>query len=122
MSGDLAFSTIDALGEALRDGSLSPVALAEAALARIARHDDRLRSYVHVSASALEQARRAEAEIRSGAWRGRLHGIPVAIKDNYLTEDMPTTAGTRAPGIAFPLTDSAATARLRRAGSPGSGA
>ena len=42
--------------------------------------------------------------------------MPIAIKDNYLTRDMPTTAGTTAPGIAFPLADSTAAARLRAAG------
>jgi aspartyl-tRNA(Asn)/glutamyl-tRNA(Gln) amidotransferase subunit A len=45
-----------------------------------------------------------------------LHGIPIGIKDNYLTADMPTTAGSTAPGIAFPMRDSAAVSRLRAAG------
>src|SRR4030095_7243153 len=57
-----------------------------------------------------------EAEIARGQWRAPLHGIPLGIKDNYLTADMPTTAGTTAPGIAFPRRDSAAAARVRRAG------
>lgn len=75
-----------------------------------------LRCYVHVSNTAREQARAASAEILAGRSRGPLHGIPVAIKDNYLTADMPTTAGTEAPGIAFALRDSAAVRRLRSAG------
>jgi aspartyl-tRNA(Asn)/glutamyl-tRNA(Gln) amidotransferase subunit A len=116
MSGDLAFTPIAALAPRLRDGSVSPVALCEAVLARIRQHDDALLSYVHLADGALAQARRAEAEIAAGGWRGPLHGVPVAIKDNYLTADMPTTAGTSAPGIGFPLTDSAAAERLRAAG------
>jgi aspartyl-tRNA(Asn)/glutamyl-tRNA(Gln) amidotransferase subunit A len=64
----------------------------------------------------MEQARRAEAEIAAGEWRGPLHGIPIAIKDNYLTADMPTTAGTKAPGIVFPNRDSTAARLLRDAG------
>ncbi|HZS82292.1 MAG TPA: amidase [Stellaceae bacterium] len=107
---------IAALAPAIRAGSLSPVALAETFLDRIGRHDGALASFVHLSEGALEAARAAESEIRAGDWRGPLHGIPIAVKDNYLTRDMPTTAGTTAPGIEFPLRDSAATARLRAAG------
>lgn len=116
MTGDPAFTPIADLAPRLRDGSLSPVALCERVLARIHRHDQALLSYVHVAEDALAQARRAEAEIATGGWRGPLHGMPVAIKDNYLTADMPTTAGTSAPGIAFPQVDSTAAERLRAAG------
>ncbi|HWA80363.1 MAG TPA: amidase [Acetobacteraceae bacterium] len=116
MSAEPEFSPIAELAPRLRAGSLSPVALCERILDRIHRYDSRLESYEHVSESALGQARRAEAEIRGGAWRGPLHGVPIAIKDNTLTADMPTTAGTRAPGIEFPLVDSAVAERLRAAG------
>ncbi len=116
MSVEPEFAPIATLAPELRAGRLSPVALCERVLDRIRRHDGTLLSYVHLSDTALAQARAAEAEIRAGAWRGPLHGVPVAIKDNYLTADMPTAAGTKAPGIAFPMTDSAAAARLRAAG------
>lgn len=116
MSKDPEFAPIAELAPKLRSGELSPVTLSERILDRIRRHDDALACYVHLSETALDQARNAEAEIRAGRWRGPLHGIPVAIKDNYLTADMPTTAGTKAPGIVFPLTDSAVVERLRRAG------
>lgn len=116
MSDDLAFTPIADLAPRLRDGSVSPVALCEQVLARIRQHDEALLSYVHLSESALAQAQQAGSEIAAGAWRGPLHGVPVAIKDNYLTADMPTTAGTIAPGITFPLADSAAAERLRAAG------
>jgi uncharacterized Ntn-hydrolase superfamily protein len=107
---------IEALGRRIRAKALSPVELTQACLDRIAEVDDRLLSFICLAPDALEQARRAEAEIARGDWRGPLHGIPLGIKDNYLTADMPTTAGTTAPGIAFPRRDSAAVARLRRAG------
>lgn len=110
------FAPIAALAPLLRAGLLSPVTLCERVLDRIRRHDGTLKSYVHVSETALAQARQAEAEIRAGSWRGPLHGVPIAIKDNYLTADMPSTAGTTAPGIAFPLIDSAVVERLRVAG------
>jgi len=107
---------IERLAPALRDRELSPVALTEACLARIEASDGTLRSFVHVADAALAQARAAEREIAAGNWRGPLHGIPIGVKDNYLTQDMPTTAGTRAPGISFGSGDSAAVARLRSAG------
>ncbi len=107
---------IEDLAPALRAGRLSPVALAECALERIDRHDAVLLSYVHVAETAMAAAREAEREIAAGGWRGPLHGVPVAVKDNYLTRDMPTRAGTSAPGIDFPAKDSHAVARLRAAG------
>ena len=116
MSPPLWAQPIEALGPRIRAKALSPVELTQACLDRIAQVDDRLLSFICLAPDALEQARRAETEIARGDWRGPLHGIPLGIKDNYLTADMPTTAGTTAPGIAFPRRDSAAVARLRRAG------
>lgn len=108
--------SIDALAPRIRARELSPVALVEACLARIGAVDRKLDSFIHVSGHALDAAIAAEREIKGGRWRGPLHGIPVGIKDNYLTEDMPTTAGSTAPGLAFPLRDAATVERLRRAG------
>lgn len=108
--------SIAILSRRLRTGKLSPVALTEHYLDRIRRFDPKLQAFIHVSDRALAQAAAAEAEIQAGRWRGPLHGVPVAIKDNYLTADMPTTAGTTAPGITFPLRDAGSVARLREAG------
>ena len=116
MSPALWAEPIEALAPRIRGKALSPVELTQACLDRIGQVDDRLLSFICFAPDALEQARRAEAEIARGDWRGPLHGIPLGIKDNYLTADMPTTAGTTAPGIAFPRRDAAAVTRLRRAG------
>jgi aspartyl-tRNA(Asn)/glutamyl-tRNA(Gln) amidotransferase subunit A len=116
MSGELWRQSIAALTLAIRSGKVSPVALTEACLERIEQVDGKLNSFIHVSAHALGAARAAEAEIKQGKWRGPLHGIPIGVKDNFLTQDMPTTAGSTAPGLSFPLRDSAAAARLRTAG------
>lgn len=116
MSLPLWARPISELAPAVRAGRVSPVALAESCLERIARHDGRLLSFIHLADDVLDQARRAEARIRGGDWLGPLHGIPVGIKDNYLTADMPTTVGSTAPGLEFPRRDSAAVARLRAAG------
>jgi len=107
---------IDELGPAIRTRKISPIALTEACLDRIGRHDDKLKSFICLAGDALDQARNAERDLKSGKPLGPLHGIPLAIKDNYLTADMPTTVGSTAPGLRFPLRDSAAAARLRAAG------
>jgi aspartyl-tRNA(Asn)/glutamyl-tRNA(Gln) amidotransferase subunit A len=108
--------SIDTLAPQIRACKLSPVALVEACLARIASVDRKLDSFIHVAAGAIDAAMAAAREIEAGQWRGPLHGIPIGIKDNYLTEDMPTTAGSTAPGLAFPKRDAATVARLRSAG------
>lgn len=116
MTQPLWTQPIEALAPRLRAGKLSPVALTQACLERIEQVDGKLQSFIHVSSTALDQAHKAEQEIKANRWRGPLHGIPVGVKDNYLTRDMPTTAGTVTPGISFPMRDSAAAARLRNAG------
>ena len=116
MSAGLWSRSIESLAPDLRSRRVSPVDLTEAVLERIRQHDGMLKSYVHVADGALEAAREAEREIRDGHWRGPLHGIPVGVKDNYTARDMPTFAGTTAPGFSFPRKDSNAVARLRAAG------
>lgn len=75
---------------------LSPVDLAEECLDRISSGNGRFRAMIFVDEDrVLEDAARAEAEIRSGRLRGPLHGIPIAIKDNLDVEGWPTTLGSR---------------------------
>jgi aspartyl-tRNA(Asn)/glutamyl-tRNA(Gln) amidotransferase subunit A len=112
----LAFGDIGVLSAEIAACRLSPVELVECALDRIARLDGDLQSFICLGPDPLAAARVAEADIKAGRLRGPLHGIPIGIKDNYLTSDMPTTAGTLAPGTAFPLQDAAAVSRLRQAG------
>jgi aspartyl-tRNA(Asn)/glutamyl-tRNA(Gln) amidotransferase subunit A len=97
-------------------GELTSVSVTEAMLSRIGRLDGDLKAFVHLNAAALDEARRCDEEAAAGRRRGALHGVPVAVKDNYLTAGMPTTAGTHAPGYQWPMQDSAAVARLREAG------
>lgn len=108
--------TIGALAPQIRTRRLSPVELLESCLDRIERLDGTLKAFVHLSGNARRQAEQAEAEIAEGNWRGPLHGVPIAVKDNYTTSDMPTLAGSEAPGLAFPSSDAIAVARLREAG------
>ncbi|ORE91872.1 amidase [Aurantimonas sp. 22II-16-19i] len=106
---------ITAVAAAIREGRLASADLVARCLENIETRDGTLRSFVHVAADALDQGRRADEAARAGADTGPLAGIPIAVKDNYLTAGMPTTAGTEAD-IAYPQQDGAAIARLRAAG------
>ena len=116
MSEPLWARPIDSLAPDVRAGRISATALVESALERIATLDERVQAFVCRAPDALAAARIADEDIRAGRWRGPLHGMPIGIKDNYFTADMPTMAGTAAPGVDFPLRDSACVARLRAAG------
>jgi aspartyl-tRNA(Asn)/glutamyl-tRNA(Gln) amidotransferase subunit A len=107
---------ISALAPEIRAGRLSPVTLLDAYLERIRQLDGQLAAFAHLADGARAAASAAEAEIRAGNWRGPLHGIPIAVKDNYTTADMPTTAGTDPSLASYPLRDASAVARLRAAG------
>ncbi len=114
---DLLNTSIPALGRALRAGTLSPVELAEAALSRIQALDERVRAFVTVTSErALEDARRAEQELRSGVDRGPLHGIPLALKDLVLTRGIKTTASSAVLADYMPDHDAAIVERLQAAG------
>jgi aspartyl-tRNA(Asn)/glutamyl-tRNA(Gln) amidotransferase subunit A len=101
----------------IRRGTLSPVALVEACLARVRERDGTVQAWVHVDeAGALAAARAAEAERREGGRRGVLHGVPVGIKDIIHVAGMPTRAGAAAFAHSVPVADATAVARLRAAG------
>lgn len=107
------------LQRALRDGRVTSRQLVEQYLARIEQYDRRgpeLNAFVAVNAAALEQADRLDAERRAGRFRGPLHGIPLAIKDNFLTVDVATTAGTLALDGFAPDADAFQVRRLRDQG------
>ncbi|MDE3102397.1 MAG: amidase [Chloroflexota bacterium] len=104
------------LAARLRRGEVSPVELARASLERI-EHDAALGAYVTVTReTALEAARTAESELRSGSDRGPLHGLPVAVKDNVDTAGIATTGGSAALRGRVPAVDAAAWARWHAGG------
>jgi len=105
------------LAEAIRTRAVSPVAVVEACLARIARHDGALNSFLTIDAAgAREAAAAAEAEIAAGRYRGPFHGIPFALKDNIDTAGLRTTSHSKVEAETVPDTDADVTARLRQAG------
>src|SRR5580704_16121715 len=105
------------IAELFRKGSLSPVELTTDCLARIERLNPKLNAFISVTAeSALAAARQAEAEIRSGDWRGPLHGIPLALKDLIDTAGVRTTAASLLYKDRVPAEDAEIVRRLKAAG------
>jgi aspartyl-tRNA(Asn)/glutamyl-tRNA(Gln) amidotransferase subunit A len=89
------FVSVRELGERVRTRQVSPVELAEYFLGRLETHGPAYNAVVTVTRErAMEQARRAEAEIVAGKYRGPLHGIPYGAKDLLATSGgIPTTWG-----------------------------
>src|SRR3954451_2546129 len=107
-----------ALVTAYRERRLSPVEVAEAALARIAARDGELNAFCLVDGErALAEAGASEARWAAGAPAGLLDGVPVAVKDILLTRGWPTLRGSKTVDPAGPWDDDApAVAALRRHG------
>jgi aspartyl-tRNA(Asn)/glutamyl-tRNA(Gln) amidotransferase subunit A len=109
--------TIREAGQSLRKRRLSAVELATAAISRIDRTNSSLRAFITVTAGyALERARVADVELRTGRDRGPLHGIPIAVKDLFATRGVLTTAGSKVFANLVPEYDSTTVERLEKAG------
>jgi aspartyl-tRNA(Asn)/glutamyl-tRNA(Gln) amidotransferase subunit A len=91
---DLAFAPLSVLGAKLRGGEFSAVELAKFFLARLEKYGPRYNCVAHLTRDlALEQAAKADAELKEGKDRGPLHGIPYGAKDLLATKGIPTTWG-----------------------------
>lgn len=111
------FGHVTGPGDAIQGNMLAgPGVIASMEKAFVASAAAELAERMLLALEAAQAARAADEAVRAGHPLGRLHGVPIGIKDNYLTADMPTTAGTKAPGANFPMRDSAVAARLRAAG------
>jgi aspartyl-tRNA(Asn)/glutamyl-tRNA(Gln) amidotransferase subunit A len=114
---DLVWTSLTELARMIVTKEVSPVEVVRAHLERIAALDDRLRAYITVcDGRAMDAARAAEASLTSGRPQGPLHGVPVALKDLFLTAAVRTTAGSKILGDAVPDTDATVVKRLRAAG------
>jgi Asp-tRNA(Asn)/Glu-tRNA(Gln) amidotransferase A subunit family amidase len=116
-SFDFSELTVRRAHAAFRDGSLTVRELCEHYLERIKQLEPRLNSVICVNPKALEEADAADALIaQSHAFDGALFGIPVMLKDNFNTTDMPTTAGSVALKGWVPPKDAFVTKKLRESG------
>ena len=117
MMADPALLTATEQARLIRKGKLSPVELLEAAFARIGLLNDRLGAFITVmNEQATADAQRAETAVARKASLGLLHGVPIALKDNYETKGVRTTAGSRVFEDNVPDRDATVVERLREAG------
>ena len=108
--------TIHELSTKLKQREISSVELTESVFARIASVEERLRSFITLCReSALAEAKRADERLKSGDGSPLL-GIPIALKDIFLTEGVPTTCASKILGNFVPPYDGTAVARLKAGG------
>jgi len=105
-----------ALTQAYCAGTLSPSLVVDACFERISRLDDDLNAFVFLSNSAGQEARASALRWQAGAPIGLLDGVPVAVKDNLVVRDMPTTWGSAAFADRLFSKDELPVQRLRDAG------
>lgn len=95
----------------------SSLDITEACLSQIAAQNGRLNAFITVlDDQARQDARRADAEIAAGRYRGPLHGVPISLKDSIDLAGVPTTAASRVLDGHVAGADAGVTARLREAG------
>jgi len=116
---DLNAATIPDIQAAMDAGALSAERLVQLYLNRIAMYDDHgpsLNAIITINQKALETARELDAERAQKGPRSPLHGVPVLLKDNYNTFDMPTTGGSVTLAGSVPPKDAYTVKRLRDMG------
>ena len=112
-------ATIADVHRAFKSGELTAKKLVEMYLKRIEAYDQkgpRLNAVICVNPKALEEAAALDEKFRKSGPAGPLHGIPVLLKDNVNTKDMPTTGGSRSLEGYIPPYDGTITKNLRNAG------
>jgi len=114
---DVALLPLQAVSALIHSRRASSVDLVRACLDRITRYDRELGAFITLTADgALDEAKRADADLANGVDRGPLHGVPVALKDLYDTAGVRTTGGSRIFGDRVPERDSVVVEKLRAAG------
>src|SRR6516165_6465159 len=111
--------TIAEINRAFNAGTLTSEALVQLCLARIQAYDRQgpsLHAIITLNPKALETARELDAERKARGPRSALHGIPVVLKDNYNTFDLPTTGGSVLLEGSIPSADAFLVKKLRDAG------
>lgn len=116
---NISEANIAELNAAMAEGALTSEQLTTAYLARIEAFDKKgpqINSVIMVNPKALAEAKQLDAERKQGKIRGPLHGIPIVLKDNIDTFDMPTTAGSQLLDGSIPPDDAFVAKKLRAAG------
>ena len=116
---EITASTIEDINAAFNNESLTSEQLVELYLSRIEAYDDAgpaINAVLALNGQALNRARALDAERRDKGPRSRLHGIPIVLKDNIDTADLPTTAGSSLLAGSLPPDDAFIVQKLRAAG------
>lgn len=116
---ELDSATVADLNAAFDKGTLTSERLVQLSLARIDAYDRKgpgLRAVITLNPKALETARALDAERKAKGKRSPLHGIPIVLKDNYDTFDLPTTGGSILLEGSIPPDDAFVVKKLREAG------
>jgi len=112
----LTDATISDINLAIDSNALTSERLVELYLQRISTYDPLLNAIRELNPNALEIARQLDEERLQTGRRSPLHGIPILLKDNYDTRDIPTTGGSDALAGSIPPSDAFVVDRLRQAG------
>jgi aspartyl-tRNA(Asn)/glutamyl-tRNA(Gln) amidotransferase subunit A len=116
-ASELPLLELAEVSKAVQKKEVSPVELTRACLERIEQLNPKLNAFITVTdSSALEEARKAEAEIARGEWKGPLHGVPLAVKDLVETAGVKTTAASAILKDHVPTADAEVIRRLKAAG------
>ncbi|MBO8185910.1 Asp-tRNA(Asn)/Glu-tRNA(Gln) amidotransferase subunit GatA [Streptomyces spirodelae] len=116
MAGELIKLTAAELAAKIASGEVTAVEATEAHLARIGAVDEKINAFLHVDREgALAQAREVDAKRERGEKLGPLAGVPLALKDLFTTEGVPTTAGSKILEGWIPPYDATVTKRLKDA-------
>jgi len=116
-AADLTELSIDEASNLLRSRQVSATEVTRAYLARIERYDRQVNAFITVTRElALARARQCDEELDAGRWRGPLHGIPIALKDNIDTAGIRTTAASALLTERVPGEDAEVYSRLLQAG------
>jgi len=116
-AADLASLTLAEASAKIHNRTVTSTQLTKAVLERISVYDSKLNSYITVMGrEALEQAALLDAEQKAGKFRGPLHGIPIAIKDNIDTAGTRTTAASGVFKTRVPSEDAEIIRRLKQSG------
>lgn len=124
---DVTELTIPTFHAALREGRTTITAVVGAYLSRIAQHDPTIKSLIAINPNALTEAAEKDAETDRLLQRNAgststtarlpaLHGVPVLLKDNYTTHDLPTSGGAKALATLTSKRDSNVVRKLRQSG------
>jgi aspartyl-tRNA(Asn)/glutamyl-tRNA(Gln) amidotransferase subunit A len=114
---DVADMTVKQASDAIRAQAVTSVALTQACLERSRKLQPVLNAYITITGdAALAEARVLDEELKRGKWRGPLHGVPIALKDNIDTAGVRTTAASQLFKDRVPAEDAEVARRLKNAG------